>query len=413
MDQTYTYKNKADRRSHLHMDDVALDDVARAVGTPVYVYSQQRILAQLERLQTAFASAKPHFHFSLKSNNNGHLIRLLVEQGCGCDVVSAGEIYLALRAGCALEDVVFAGVGKTRAEMRYALEQRIGWFNVENPAELAILNELASEAGYRPQVALRLNPAVQAATHKNIATGHAEAKFGIPIDETRAILADRATYTNLDITGLHMHIGSQLGRPDESAVAASKGLAIVQEFGLTSLNMGGGFPVSYTDAPVTPVEAFAEALLPVFAGAENIQLMFEPGRYLVAESAVLLAEVQYVKHGGRTVVVDAGMNDLVRPALYEASHPIWSLVESQADRPPIRVVGPICESSDVLNSAALLPPLKPGDRVAVGVAGAYGYSMASNYNGRPRPAEVLVNGDTWRIIRQRETFEDFVRHETV
>jgi diaminopimelate decarboxylase len=408
MNMTATFHEE---QGQLYMDGVALNAIADSVGTPVYVYSLQRIRAQLTRLQTAFAPLNPDFHYSLKANANRHLVAALIAGGCGCDAVSAGEIALARRAGCPPDRIVFAGVGKTTADIRYALDNAIGWFNVENPAELERLNVLAAEAGQRARAALRINPALAADTHRHIATGHAEAKFGIPLAVARDLLANRAAYPAVDIAGVHVHIGSQLGRPDESAAAARICLDLAREFGLTHLNLGGGFPVAYDGMTATPVEAFADALLPVLA-ERGVVVAFEPGRFLIGEAGVLLAEVQYIKGIGSTVVLDAGMTDLLRPALYEARHPIRPLHRIAGDVQPTRVVGPICESADVLHPAAVLPRLAPGDRVMIGVAGAYGYSMASNYNGRPRPAEVLVDGDQWRIIRRRETIADLVQLET-
>ena len=406
MNQTFTYRD-----DDLTMDGVVLAAIAAATGTPVYVYSLARVLAQHARLTAAFQALQPDFHFSLKSNVCRPLVSALVARGCGCDVVSAGEIFLARRMGCPPERVVFAGVGKTADEIRYALAQRIGWFNVENPAELARLDGLAAEVGQRARVALRVNPALMADTHQKIATGHEGAKFGIPVAEARDLLAHQADYPHLDIAGLHMHIGSQLGRPDETAAAARIAVDLAHAFGLTHLNLGGGFPVAYDGGTAIPVEDFAAALTPVLAG-QGVEIAFEPGRFLVAEAGVLLAEVQYVKRGGATIVLDAGMTDLLRPALYGARHPIWPLRAGEGDPRPVQVVGPICESSDVLHPEALLPPLAPGDFVAIGLAGAYGYTMTTNYNGRPRPAEILVEDGAWRVTRQRETFEDLVRLET-
>lgn len=391
----------------LHMDGVPLSAIMDAVGTPVYVYSRDRILAQAARLRRAFAALSPDFHYSLKANANIALLRLLIGAGCGCDVVSAGEIYLALRAGCAPEAIVFAGVGKTAAEIRYGLEAGIGWFNVENVAELARLEEIAAASGRPTRAALRINPALHAATHQHIATGHAGAKFGMSVGAARDVLRARSGFPHVTLAGLHVHIGSQLGRPDESAAAAGIALDLAREFGLGHLNLGGGFPVVYDGGEAVPVEDFAQALRPVLDGA-GVDVAFEPGRYLVAEAGVLLAEVQYVKHDGATLVLDAGMTELLRPALYEARHPIWPLRESTEARSPVQVVGPICESTDVLHPAAPLPPLRGGDGIAVGVAGAYGMTMASNYNARPRPAEVLVADGAWRVIRRRETFADLL-----
>lgn len=406
MPETYHYVDDV-----LYADGVPLSAVAEGAGTPVYVYSLSHVLAQLARLRAAFAPLRPDLHYSLKANANGHLVRALVEAGCGCDAVSAGEIFVAVRAGCPPERIAFAGVGKTADEIRYALAQGIGWFNVENAGELARLETLAAEANRRPRVALRINPALWADTHRHIATGHEGAKFGIPLDEARALLAGADAYPHLRIAGLHVHIGSQLGRPDETATAARLLVELARAFDLRHLNLGGGFPVAYDGQPAAPIEDFAEALLPVLEGA-GVDVAFEPGRFLVAEAGVLLAEVQYVKNGGQTVVLDAGMTDLLRPALYGARHPIWPLKRAGDPLRSVQVVGPICESADVLHPAAMLPPLQSGDRLAIGMAGAYGMTMASNYNGRPRPAEVLVTGESWRVIRRRESFEDLVRLET-
>lgn len=400
----------------LMLEAVSLAAITRETGTPVYVYSLNYLLGQLARLNKAFARLQPDWHYSMKANANAHLVRPLVAAGCGCDVVSAGEIFLALRAGCPAARIVFAGVGKTVVDIRYALEQRIGWFNAENIAELDRIDQLAGEIGTRARVALRLNPDLQAATHQHIATGHHGAKFGISLAEARQVLANTAAYPHLDLAGLHVHIGSQLGRPDETVKAAQTVLALAQEFGLQHINLGGGFPVAYDGQEVPPVEAFAAVLEPVLVG-QGVEVAFEPGRFLVGEAGLLVAEVQYVKDDGRIVVLDAGMTDLLRPALYSARHPLYPVQGAmrlgQTETRPVQVVGPICESSDVVHPAAELPALMPGTLVAIGVAGAYGMTMASNYNARPRPAEVLVDGDQWRVIRRRETFADLARLEMV
>ncbi len=325
-------------------------------------------------------------------------------------MVSGGEIALALRAGGAPDRIVFAGGGKTAAEIRYGLMQGIGWFNVENVGELARLDGLAAEAGRRARVALRVNPALMADTHHKIATGHEGPSSASPW-RRRALLARRAEYPHLEFAGIHMHIGSQLGRPDETAQAARVALDLAREFGLGHVNLGGGFPVAYDGQTVVAVEDFAAALIPVLAG-QGVAVSSEPGRFLIAEAGVLLAEVQYVqaRRGDGRARRGHDRPESARPCTGAPS----DLAAGRGFRRDAADSGrrPICESSDVLHPEAALPPLRPGDRVAVGVVGAYGYSLASNYKGRGRRAEVVVDGDRWRLIRRRETVDDLARLET-
>ncbi len=399
------------RDGTLCCDDVPLDAIADAVGTPVYVYSAARIRANAARLQAAFAPLGAAVHYSLKANANLAIIRLLAALGLGMDAVSAGEIHRALRAGVAAERIVFAGVGKTPAELAYALEAGVGWINVESQAELHLLDRLAAQRGARPRVALRLNPGVSARTHHHIATGHAGAKFGIATSTVAAILAQRGATPHVRIEGLHVHIGSQLGSVDETLTAVREAQTLAEPYpDLRTLNIGGGFPVAYQDGDeYPPPEAFAEALRPYLAGW---QVKLEPGRSIVADAGLLLVSVLYVKHqgGSRFVIVDGSMTELIRPALYSAQHPIAPLRAAPATESAI-VAGPVCESADILHRDAMLPALSAGDRLAILVAGAYGMSMASNYNQRVRPPEVLVEGASWRVVRRRETWDDLLRLE--
>jgi len=399
------------RDGALCCDDVPLDAIADAVGTPVYIYSAARIRANAARLQTAFAPLGAAVHYSLKANANLAIIRLLAALGLGMDAVSAGEIHRALRAGVAAERIVFAGVGKTPAELAYALEAGVGWINVESQDELHLLDRLAAQRGARPRVALRLNPGVSARTHHHIATGHAGAKFGIAASTVAAILAQRGATPHVRIEGLHVHIGSQLGSVDETLTAVREAQTLAEPYpDLRTLNIGGGFPVAYQDGDeYPPPEAFAEALRPHLAGW---QVKLEPGRSIVADAGLLLVSVLYVKHqgGSRFVIVDGSMTELIRPALYSAQHPIAPLRAAPATESAI-VAGPVCESADILHRDAMLPTLSAGDRLAILVAGAYGMSMASNYNQRVRPPEVLVEGASWRVVRRRETWDDLLRLE--
>lgn len=398
---------------------VSLETIAAAVGTPCYVYDLGRVLANLARLRGAFPAAE--VHYSLKANANLGLIRALIEAGTGLDAVSGGEVFRAVRAGAAPSTIVFAGVGKTVAELDYALSLGVGWINIESGDEYDRLSHLAGVRGIRPRVALRLNPDIHADTHHHIDTGHAAAKFGIGIAEARAILeryAANADASPLVVAGLHVHIGSQIGNPARLAEAAQTALALFDTYPfLDTLNLGGGLPVPY-DAPVPPIEAFAAALAPVLRPAADGRiphLLLEPGRYITADAGALIVEVQAIKQGthGRSIAVtDGGMTELIRPALYGAKHPVVPVREQTSIAPTsFTIAGPVCESADVLREAALMPPLRAGDRLAVLVAGAYAASMGSTYNARPRPPEVLVTGDGWRVARRRETWEDLIALE--
>ncbi len=399
------------RDNALWCDGVPLEAIANAAGTPVYVYSARRIQTNVARLQAAFAPLNADIHYSLKANANLAIVRLLAGLGLGMDAVSGGEIARALRAGVAPKDIVFAGVGKEPDELAYALDQGIGWINVESRAELELLDRLAAARGVRPRVALRLNPGISAQTHRHIATGHFGAKFGIAPDIVADILAHQDATPHVEIAGLHVHIGSQLGSVAETIRAVREAQALAQPYpALRTLNIGGGFPVAYTDDEHYPApDEFATALAPVLDGW---QVKLEPGRSIIADAGVLLASVLYVKQqgGARFVIVDASMTELIRPALYEAVHPIAPLHAAEAIGPAV-VAGPVCESADILHRGAPLPELAPGDRLAILVAGAYGMVMASNYNQRPRPPEVLVEGDAWRVVRRRETWDDLMRLE--
>jgi diaminopimelate decarboxylase len=400
------------QQGYLHIDEVSLSALATAVGTPCYIYSRARALANLNRLRTAFPDAE--IHYSLKANANLGLIQLLIEAGAGLDAVSGGEIFRALRAGTDPAQIVFAGVGKTDAELSYALGAGIGWFNVESSHELAQLAQLAKDTGKRPCVALRINPSIQADTHHYIATGHSAAKFGIRLDEARALLDNYANSQHIKLEGLHVHIGSQLGTVERSAEAIKAVLPLFDKYPqLKTLNLGGGFPVSYNGESVPPVEEFAAAIHDSLKG-RSFQLLLEPGRYIIADAGVLIVRVQYVKPapGGILAITDGGMTELIRPALYSAVHHVMPLKESTSDqRQTTQIVGPVCESADVLRADIMLPPLQAGDLLAIMHAGAYGAVMGSNYNARPRPPEILVEGASWRVIRRRETWEDLIALE--
>jgi diaminopimelate decarboxylase len=401
------------RHGTLYAEGVDLMALTDEVGTPGYVYSRDRLLRNFRRVRDAFPRAE--VHYSLKANANLGLVRELVSAGAGLDAVSAGEVFKALKAGAAAADIVFAGVGKTEAELRYALEVGVGWINAESAHEVARLARLAGQVRKRPRLALRVNPNVQADTHHYIATGHAAAKFGISISEARALLSQYADSDEISIQGLHIHIGSQLSTVERTVEAVQAVLPLFDEFdALDTLNIGGGFPVSYTGDPIPTVEEFAAALATAF-GSRKCQVLIEPGRYIVADAGILIVEVQYIKPApdGVIIVTDGGMTELIRPALYNAKHEVMTLHDpSSGEFTRSHVVGPVCESADVLRSDVLLPVLQPGDRLAILHAGAYGAVMGSTYNARPRPPEVLIDGNDWRMVRRRETWDDLIALET-
>lgn len=399
----------------LMMDDVSVADVVSQAGTPVYVYSLKRVLRNFRRLKRAFAQVGAHIHYSVKANGNLDILRALTRAGAGMDVVSGGEIFRAIRAGANPKRIVFAGVGKSRAEIKYALEQGIGWFNVENAPELAYINAIAASLGIRSvQAALRFNPQVTAKAHPYMSTGHGAAKFGLTGQALRDILAAAEQYPHIDFAGVHIHIGSQLGDIQATRRAIEKLRRLIQPYPrIHTINLGGGLPVAYQCGESIPsIDDFAAALAPHLKGR---QVLIEPGRSIVADAGLLAAEVRYVKRqAGQTFyIVDASMTELIRPALYQAHHEIVPL--TQSTKKPIigQIVGPVCETADVLARDRALPPLQAGDKIALMTAGAYGMVMSSNYNARPRPPEVVVNADgqSWSISRRRESLDDLLRYE--
>lgn len=404
------------RGGALHCDEIPVADIVAQVGTPAYIYSLRRALANLHSIQQAFATLQPHIHYSAKANANLSVLRALLAAGAGIDAVSAGEIHRALQAGAKPQQIVFAGVGKTPEEIAYAVQQGIGWFNVENVAECDLIESAAAAAGRTGmRVALRLNPEVTASTHPYIATGHGGAKFGLTAEVVSDLLRRQADYPHLDFAGLHVHIGSQLHDTTATQQAVRRALDLIAPWPhMRALNIGGGLPADYGQDETLPTpQDFAQSLAPLLAG---YNVLLEPGRAIIADAGLLLARVLYVKQqGGQTFyITDASMAELLRPALYQAHHQIVPLVASTQPPAPALVVGPVCETADVLGHSNTLPPLSPGDHIAILTAGAYGMVMASSYNARPRPPEVVVtpDGAGWQVARRRETWQDLIAAET-
>ena len=399
--------------SQLYCDSVPVREIVAQTGTPVYIYSLPRVLANFNRIREAFPLA--HIHYSAKANANLYLLKTLVRAGAGIDAVSGGEIYRALLAGAPPEKIVYAGVGKTGQELYYAVDQDIGWFNVENTAEARQLNTIACEMGKTARVALRFNPNVAANTHRHIATGHSAAKFGLTADAIRSLLARQDETPHLRYSGIHIHIGSQLHDTAATQQALEMALELVTPYpNIRTVNLGGGLPVAYTpDESLPSLEAFAASVLPLIDGYE---LILEPGRSIIADAGILVTRVIYTKEQGgqHFAIVDAGMTDLIRPALYDAHHEIIPLEQPPAgERIAMQVVGPVCETTDTLGHDVSLPPVQPHDCLAILTAGAYGMVMASSYNARPRPPEAAVSEDgaSWFLVRRRETWQDLVQHE--
>lgn len=410
-----------------------LEDLAAQVGTPAYVYSAGTIRDNYRRLDAALAPLDHTICFAVKANSNLAVLNLLRHEGAGFDIVSGGELFRVQSAGGDPGRCTFAGVGKTKEEITAALQAGIYCFNVESEAELERINEVAGSLGLRAPVAVRVNPDVDAKTHKYISTGKSQNKFGVGLDRAVEVYARAAELPHLVLRGLQTHIGSQILEPGPFAEAAAKLIPLVEslrdQYGIEFFSIGGGVGIVYDAAfasgdpawwesvehppRITP-EDYAAAIVPILQPL-GLKILFEPGRYMVGNAGVLLSTVQYVKKtpAKTFTVVDAGMNDLIRPALYEGFHEVVPLRRSEAEPVVMDVVGPVCESGDFFTQDRAIPPLAENDRIALMSSGAYGFVMASNYNSRPTPVEVLVDGEDWQIVRERQTLEDLIRGEKI
>ena len=402
---TFHYSN-----GKLFCDQIPLDNLAAEFGTPLYIYSAKRLRENVARVQTAYAKLNPLICYAVKANENPALLQIFNKMGLGFDVVSGGELHRAQRAGADPNKIVFAGVGKTDAELKLALQKNINKISVESADELHALNRLAGELNIRPSVLLRLNPDVAPDTHRHILTGNAESKFGIALDVAGELR--KREWENLDLRGVHFHIGSQIPDPTSISATLDVVLGFLEECPLSwdTLDMGGGFPVNYRSEPV--VNSFADfeevAANRLAQFPRPLNLIIEPGRSLIADTGALLLTVQASKQTGayRTVIVDGGMNTLLRPALYDAYHHVLPFQEADTNTHSTHIAGPVCESTDYLARNRHIPDFARYDRLAIMTTGAYGYSMASHYNARPLPAEVLIDGDSYRLIRRRESYTD-------
>jgi len=408
------------RDGELTVEGVPVSRIAEKVGTPVYVYSASAFTGALAELDAAFADRRRLICYSVKTCANLSLLKLVAAGGFGADIVSGGELFKALKAGVAPDRVVFSGVGKTEREMAEALAAGIMMFNVESAAELDALSRVASQSGRRAPMALRVNPDVDPQTHPYIATGLKTSKFGVPHDEALALYRRAAADPHLRVVGLDCHLGSQLTSTAPFVAGAERLRDLALELGRSGVNieyldLGGGLGICYNDEKPPTASAYAEALRPILDSLPGLTVVLEPGRRVAGPSGALVVRVLYTKNNAsrRFVVVDGAMNDLARPSLYGAYHAIWPAARSERPDEVVDVVGPICESGDFLARDRPLPLVDPGDVLAVMNAGAYGFSMSSNYNARPRAAEVLAENGSFRIIKTRETYDDLIRGETV
>ncbi len=406
------------RDNELSVEEVTLADIAEKEDTPCYVYSSAAILSQYRAYDQAFGTAPHQVCFAVKANSNLSILRMLAKAGAGFDIVSGGELFRVLRAGGDPAKVVFSGVGKSREEVEYAITNGIHSFNCESEAELALINSIASRHSVFASVALRVNPNVDAKTHPYISTGLHDHKFGINIDVVKEVYDRAAALQHLRLTGVSCHIGSQLLDTNPLFEALDGVLTLVEKLRaaghpITELDMGGGLGVAYSDQQTTPsVQTYIKLICEKTANL-GLKLMVEPGRSIAAAAGVLVSRVMYRKTTANKefVIVDAAMNDLIRPSLYQAHHEILPLRQRSLGTITADVVGPVCESGDYFARDRQMANVFPGDYVALMTAGAYGFVQASNYNSRPRACEVLVEGKQWRVIRQRETLEDLVQGE--
>ena len=408
---------------HLHLEEVSLQELALTYGTPFYAYSTAELRQSYQAMQSALQDLNPLICFAVKANSHSAVIRTFAELGAGADVVSEGEIRRALNAGVAPEKIVYSGVGKKPSEIRFALQSGILQFNVEAERETEMISEAAQTLGVEAQVALRVNPDVDAETHEKITTGRLEDKFGIHFPEVMPLIEKIHRLPKLRFTGYSMHIGSQLTSLEpfrESFVRLRHLTEKTREHGFTvqRLDLGGGLGVIYnrTGILAPTVEAYGDLVYEIFSDLD-VQLVFEPGRSLVANAGVLVTQVILIKRSGgyNYAVTDAAMNDLMRVALYDAYHEVLPVQRphSKGQRQSYDIVGPVCESSDVFGRERLLPPLEEGDFLVIDTAGAYGSSMSSQYNSRPLVAEVMVSGNKAELVRPRSTYEDLYKAEVI
>ena len=421
----FNYKN-----GRLFVENVDVEEIAADVGSPVYIYSKATFIDHLQKIQKAYSQPDTTICYSVKACGNINILKFMADAGSGFDIVSGGELYRVRQAGGDCSKVVYAGVGKTDKEIIEALNADIGYFNIESEAEMENLIRLAKQEGKRPRAALRVNPDIDPRTHTYTTTGKKKIKFGVDIERAKKVFADYGSSDAVELCAIHIHLGSAGHTVEPYVEAIEKVLALIEQlrndgFAIKMLDVGGGYGADYVTAESPTAADYAAAIVPLLKD-RNLKLILEPGASIAANAAILVTQVLYLKKGGakKFVIVDAGMNDLIRPPLYDAFHFIWPIkvdeefVPRRRDRDlhltgteVVDVVGPVCESADFFAKDRALPPVKRGDFISIFTAGAYGFSMASNYNARGRPAEVLVDGSKFALIRKRESYEDLTALE--
>lgn len=410
----FTFKN-----NQLYCENIKVADIARKVPTPFYLYSYKTLIDHYRKIRAAFKPIDPLICFSVKSNSNIAVLRALVKNGAGLDIVSGGELYRARLAGVNPKKVVYAGVGKKPSEIEDAIKFGILFFNVESEEELEEIQKVALNLKKKVNVAIRINPDVIPKTHRYIATGKGETKFGLDFETVHKIFNSRWRYPNVNINGVHTHVGSQIldAAPFEEAIRRVLDFIKQYKIELEYFNIGGGLGIVYSMENPQTAKGFAKSVLPMLKKS-GLKVILEPGRFISGNSGILVTKVLYNKRTPRKkfVIVDGAMSDLIRPSLYEAYHkivPVSPKFDSSDTAEKVDVVGPICESGDFLGKDRLLPHMAKGELLAVMAAGAYGFAMSSNYNSRPRPSEVLVKGRSFSVIRRAENYKDLVRGESI
>ncbi len=404
----------------LFCEDIPLERLAKEQGTPSYIYSHATFTRHFQAVDQAFASVPHIIAFAMKANSNIAILRLMGSLGSGADIVSGGELFRAIKAGIPPNKIVFAGVGKDHNEIKYAIESDILFFNVESGAELQAINHVAGELGTQARVALRVNPNIDPQTHPYISTGMKKSKFGIGADQVLGEFDQAAALPHIKVVGVHAHIGSQLTKISPFVDSLTKVLGLIQTLKgkgipIQYLNIGGGLGITYSDETPPQPQDLADAITPILKETE-CEIVMEPGRVIAGNAGILLTRVIYIKDNGtkKFAIVDAAMNDLIRPSLYEAHHDILPVNQvPNAPEDVFDVVGPICESGDFLAQNRTMPTVKEGDLLAVMSAGAYAFTMASNYNSRPKVPEILVKGGESFVIRKRESYDDLIRGEEI
>lgn len=404
----------------LFCEDIPLERLAKEHGTPCYIYSHATLTRHFQVFDEAFAAVPHIIAYAMKANSNLAVLRLMASLGSGADIVSGGELFRVLKAGIPPNKIVFAGVGKDHKEIQYAIESDILFFNVESGAELQAINHVAGKMGTQARVALRVNPDIDPQTHPYISTGMKKSKFGIGADRVLSDFDQAAALPNIQVVGVHAHIGSQLTKISPFVDSLTKVVGLIQTLKnkgipIQYLNIGGGLGITYSDETPPQPKDLADAITPLLKETQ-CKIIMEPGRVIVGNAGILLTKVLYIKDNGtkKFAIVDAAMNDLIRPSLYEAHHDILPVVKvPNVQEDTYDVVGPICESGDFLAQNRTMPAVKEDDLLSVMSAGAYAFTMASNYNSRPRVPEILVKGGESFVIRERESYDDLIRGEHI